>query len=285
MKFFKKEENMGNYQYPNNARQAVRALLGQIGGGARALLVTGAPGTGKTALAEAIAADHKAVFLYALLHSWSGADDLFAGISVPAAVAGDAANVTQPGVLALSAEASQNNQLVVVCLDELDKAPESVEALLLDWLQSGRVPIKPGYHLQTRLERVLVIVTSNGQRPHTEALIRRCRRLRMEPLPQALRVELAATRSGAPKGVVTLIDRACQEIAQAEGNNALSLQEIANACREIWAVCKSAQEVGEALAAWAARSDETVQVINTSQLRKLCGSIWGEVLVARRTGQ
>jgi MoxR-like ATPase len=275
---------MSKYQYSNSARQAVRALLGQIGGGARALLVTGAPGTGKTALAEAIATDHKAVFLYALLHSWSGADDLFAGISVPAAVAGDAANVTQPGVLALAAEASQNNQLVVVCLDELDKAPESVEALLLDWLQSGRVPIKPGQHLQTRLERVLVIVTSNGQRPHTEALIRRCRRLRMEPLPQPLRVELAAIRSGAPKGVVALIDRACQTIAQAEGNDALSLQEIANACREIWAVCESAQEVGEALACWAARGDEAVQVINTPQLRKLCGSIWGEVLVARRAG-
>jgi MoxR-like ATPase len=276
---------MGNYQYPNNARQAVRALLGQIGGGARALLVTGAPGTGKTALAEAIASDHGAVFLYALLHSWSGADDLFAGISVPAAVAGDAANVTQPGVLALAAEASQSHQLVVVCLDELDKAPESVEALLLDWLQSGRVPVKPGQHLQTRLERVLVVITSNGQRPHTEALIRRCRRLRMEPLPQPLRVELAAARSGAPKGVVALIDKACQAIAQAEGNSALSLQEIANACREIWAVCESAQEVGESLACWAARSDETVQVVNTSQLRKLCGSIWGEILVARRVGQ
>jgi MoxR-like ATPase len=276
---------MGNYQYPSNARQAVRALLGQIGGGARAILVTGAPGTGKTALAEAIASDYGAVFLYALLHSWSGADDLFAGISVPAAVAGDAANVTQPGVLALAAEASQTHQLVVVCLDELDKAPESVEALLLDWLQSGRVPVKPGQHLQTRLERVLVVITSNGQRPHTEALIRRCRRLRMEPLPQPLRVELAAARSGAPKGVVALIDKACQAIAQAEGNSALSLQEIANACREIWAVCESAQEVGEALACWAARSDETVQVMNTSQLRKLCGSIWGEILVARRAGQ
>ena len=276
---------MSKYQYSNNARQAVRALLGQIGGGARALLVTGAPGTGKTALAEAIASDYGAVFLYALLHSWSGADDLFAGISVPAAVAGDAANVTQPGVLALAAEASQNNQLVVVCLDELDKAPESVEALLLDWLQSGRVPVKPGYHLQTRLERVLVVITSNGQRPHTEALIRRCRRLRMEPLPIPLRVELAAARSGAPKGVVTLVDKACQVIAQAEGNNALSLQEIANACREIWAVCQSAQEVGEALAAWAARGDEAARVVNTPQLRKLCGSIWGEVIVARRAGQ
>jgi len=101
-------------------------------------------------------------------------------------------------------------------------------------------------------------------------------------LPVELRVELAAARSCAPKGVVTLVDRACQMIALSEGNDALSLQEIANACREVWVVCQSAQEVGETLACWAAHSDEAAQLVNSPQLRKLCGSIWGEVIVAKR---
>lgn len=43
------------YHADGPTEQAVAALLAQRGGGARALLVTGAPGAGKTALAEALA--------------------------------------------------------------------------------------------------------------------------------------------------------------------------------------------------------------------------------------
>jgi MoxR-like ATPase len=267
------------------AAQAVRALLSQRpGGGARALIVTGAPGVGKTALAEHIAASKGAPLFYALLHSWSGADDLFAGVNVPAAVAGDAENVHQPGVLALVAEASHHHELVVACLDELDKAPDSVEALLLDWLQSGRVPVRPGEHLTTRLERVIVVITSNGARPHTDALLRRCRRLRLPPMDEGLRVRLAQERSGAPAGVVRLLDRACQIVAQAEGNEALSLQEISHACREAWEVAASAEEVAEVLRAWAARTDEGVEAVNTPEVRRVVTAVWGEIVAARRKG-
>jgi MoxR-like ATPase len=270
------------YHPAATAAQAIRALLSQQGGGARALLVTGAPGTGKTALAEHIASANGAPFFYALLHSWSGADDLFAGINVPAAVAGDAERVHQPGILALVAEASHQHPLVVVCLDELDKAPDSVEALLLDWLQSGRVPVRPGEHLTTRLDRVLVVITSNGQRPHTDALLRRCRRLRMPPMADDLRVRLAQERSGAPVGMVRLLDRACQLVARAEGNEALSLQEISHACREAWEVATSAEEVAEVLRAWAARTDEGAVAVDSAEVRRLVAAIWGEIMAARR---
>jgi MoxR-like ATPase len=272
---------MTYHPHPTSA-QAIRALLSQQGGGARALLVTGAPGTGKTALAEHIASAHGAPFHYTLLHSWSGADDLFAGVNVPAAVAGDAERVHQPGVLALVSEASHQHPLVVLCLDELDKAPDSVEALLLDWLQSGRVPVRPGEHLTTRLDRVLVVITSNGQRPHTDALLRRCRRLRMPPMADDLRVRLAQERSGAPAGMVRLLDRACQLVAKSEGNEALSLQEISHACREAWEVACSADEVAEVLRAWAARTDEGAAAVSAPEVRRLTAAIWGEIVAARR---
>lgn len=271
------------YHADRPTEQAVASLLTQPPGqGARALLVTGPPGVGKTALAEAIARGLAAPFHYALLHSWSGADDLFCGVDVRAAVAGEADAVHQDGVLALVARASHEHPLVVVCLDELDKAPEPVEALLLDWLQSGRVPIRPGEHLITKLDRVLVIITSNGARPHSDALLRRCRRLRLAPLPETLRVELAAARSGAPLAVCRLIDRACQAVARAEGNEALSLQEIAHACREAWEVAASAADVAEVLRAWAARTDDGVRAVDGAEVRYLAAAAWGEILAARR---
>lgn len=245
------------------------------------MLVEGAPGTGKTALAEAIAKATGAEYLYALLHPWSGADELHAGVNVQAAVAGDAERVHQPGVLALAAEASQRGR-VVVCLDELDKAPEATEALLLDWLQSGRVPVRPGHHLQTRLDRVLVIITSNGQRELSDALLRRCRRLRMAPMADNLRIRLAAERSCAPMGVVRLIDRACRAVAHQEGNDALSLQEIAHACREAWEMAESVEDVAEIVAAWAARTPEGAEAVRTADARKAIIGAWGEIAAQRR---
>ncbi len=272
------------YHADRRTELAVMALLTQRGGGARALLVEGPPGCGKTALADALAAALEAKFIYALLHSWSGADDLFAGINVPAAVAGDAERVHQDGVLALVARASQENALVVVCLDELDKAPEPVEALLLDWLQSGRVPVRPGEHLLTRLDRVIVILTSNGARPHSDALLRRCRRLRMGPMPEDLRVRLAS-KAGAPIGVCRLIDRACCAVAKAEGTEALSMQEISHACREAWEIATSMEDVAEIISAWAARTEAGAKAAHTKEIRRLLVAAWGEISAARRNAK
>ena len=56
----------------------------------------------------------------------------------------------------------------MACLDEMDKAPESFEALFLDWLQTGRVPGKPGEHLYTNLDRFGVVLF---HRPQTQRVV------------------------------------------------------------------------------------------------------------------
>jgi hypothetical protein len=95
--------------------------------GARALLLLGPPGAGKTALAEALATALRARYVYVQLHSWTSPDDLIVGVNVAAAVAGEADQVREPGVLALAAEASHGGP-VVLCLDELGLNPFFVRA-------------------------------------------------------------------------------------------------------------------------------------------------------------
>jgi MoxR-like ATPase len=207
--------------------------------------------------------------VYRLLHSWSDDQELFRGINVAAAVAGDAANVVEPGTLAVAAELSTSHPLVVVCLDEVDKAPERVEALLLDFLQSGRVPLSPGCQLQANLHSLLVFVTSNDQRPLTEAFLRRCRRVRMQPLPLDTEARLVSERSGVKAGVARLIAKTAAAV-RALGKSCPALQEM-TCCAQDLAVCESAGDVKATLRGWLCKDAVEFAAVDT-----MAPAIWGE---------
>jgi MoxR-like ATPase len=112
-------EQLVNVGY-SAGREVLLAVLGALNllssGQPGILLITGAPGVGKTFLAESLAKALNANLVYGLLHSWSDDQELFSGIDVASAVAGDAGNVRQPGLLARAAELSQRS-LTILCLD------------------------------------------------------------------------------------------------------------------------------------------------------------------------
>ena len=221
----------------------------------KASILFGPPGCGKTFAAEMRAKELAATLVEYQFHEWTDADELFVGVNVQAAVAGQSENVWQPGVLAVAAEKSQKGQ-VVLLLDELDKASERAEYLLLGFLQSGKVPTKPGQHLQASLDNIEVIITSNEIRPHSDALLRRCRRVFMSPIGDTkIKEILTANFHRLEEKTVAAIWAAAQEIAHYEGNNSLSVQEGKHLIEELLSAT-SYEQCKNAFAGWAARTRE-----------------------------
>lgn len=270
------DEALPGYEARRPELLAVRAMLARRGPGARALLVEGPPGAGKSYLAESLARGLDAPLVVHLCHGWTDADELFCGVDVGAAVAGDSEHVRQDGVLARVARLAEHHERVVLLLDELDKAPERAENLLLDWLQSGRVPVAPGIQLETRMERVIVIATSNGQRAPSDALLRRVRRLQMAPLRAEVRDRVSARLAGCSERLASILGRAARPIAEADGAH-LSPQEVALMARELLDAGEGPDDVRLALEGWAARGEPGRQRVRAMSDGLVAG-LWGAVL-------
>lgn len=266
--------------------QALKSLMAQKGSGARALLVTGEAGTGKTALAEAIAdaLDARDRYYYVQLHSWTDGKRFFdyqtGGGTEEKGFLTKVAEATQacatPQGACQPQGGSPQGAWTVACLDEMDKAPESFEALFLDWLQTGRVPGKPGEHLVTNLDRLVVLVTSNGMREHTEPFMRRCRRLRMERMSHELAVELLLARTQTSEKACELtvdLAHACERVDE----TVISLQEMTHFLNEARHVCKSLNDLKAATVAWLMRRDEPENILRSFEVQRILPLLWAEI--------
>jgi len=246
--------------------------------GIRSIILEGLPGTGKTKFAEVVASIVKAPIVVHQMHQWTDADELFVGVDVAAAVGGDAANVRQDGVLAQVARLSERGP-VILLLDEVDKTHERCEALLLDYLQSGRVPVKPGVHLRTVIHNVIVFLTSNAMRDLSDALYRRCGRVQMGLLPFDTQVSIISSKAGVPTGLTKLIWKASIAVASAEGNKGLSLQEGQRLVSHIVKFAASADDIKLIVSGWAARTVKGRKAAANSNV----AAIWGELNNLRKS--
>lgn len=261
------------FYLPNQEIKLTLEALSYPTGKLRGAILEGPPGSGKTALSEYAAHIWGAKYFYSLLHSWSDNQELFVGINIPAAISGDAKTVEEPGVLAKAAAASKNG-LVVVCLDEIDKVTIRTESLLLDFLQTGRVPIRPSVHLQGEIDNMVIFLTSNDERPLSDALLRRVRRVRMNSMSADLMVKIIMESAQVPKAIAANAINVCRKVAAHEENSFLSVQEISNFCIDCVNAAHSDKDVKMLLAQWAARTEKG-QVFARDKVET--GSLWGEV--------
>jgi MoxR-like ATPase len=152
----------------------------------RPILVEGPAGVGKTALASAMATalGHRLVRLQCYegvdearaLYEWKHAKQLLRITAEPRAewdelrsdIFGEEFLLARPLLTAV-----RSLDPVVLLVDEVDKADEEMEGLLLELLSEFQVTIPELGTLRAR-HRPLVVLTSNATRELTEALRRRC---------------------------------------------------------------------------------------------------------------
>ena len=149
-------------KYPKLLNLFFRAGLNE-GGMIPAVILTGVPGAGKTLGAE--------VIFYQCTEA-TNASTLIGDINPAEVVRGNAAGAVAPGAIV---KVCQAEKPCVLILDEWDKGDASLDAFLLDFLQSRRIRDMNGEMRYAPSCQIWVFLTSNEERPISDALRRRVR--------------------------------------------------------------------------------------------------------------
>lgn len=269
------------YVFRREEEIAVQALLSRPDNGIRALLLEGPPGSGKTFLAESLAKalglEEGCGYHYTLLHHWTTDEDILVGVDVGAIAAGvqQREDAYRPGAL-LRGILDSHRGIALVCLDEADKAPPRVDALMLDVLQYGRVIGPRGEVFRAVPQHLIVVLTSNRTRRLQEPLERRCYRVRMTFLPEQTERALLEQQTNAPPRAIRVAVQMANVI-RSRGTSSPSLAEIHALLFDL-RVAKSAADVRILLAASLVKTEEDEAALQAVFGDHPEATLWGEWL-------
>lgn len=158
-------------KYPKLINLFYRAGMVE-GGMIPATILTGVPGAGKTFMAEAFAKAMGAEAVFYQCTEATNSSTLVGDINPAEVVRGNAEGAVAPGAIVKICMAEKP---CVLILDEWDKGDASLDAFLLDFLQSRRIRDMNGEMQHAPSCQVWVFLTSNGERQISDALRRRVR--------------------------------------------------------------------------------------------------------------